>query len=50
MTALDRLKRFVMQYGSHPRALAPEELRDEVRAELSRASKLRANRKDEKDQ
>jgi len=46
VTVLDGMKRFVMQYGSHARALAPQELRDEIRDELSRSLKLYGKRKD----
>lgn len=34
VTALDSVKRFVMQYGSHARVLAPEELRKTVNDEI----------------
>jgi len=34
VTALDSVKRFVMQYGSHARVIAPEKLRDMVREEI----------------
>jgi predicted DNA-binding transcriptional regulator YafY len=40
VTALDGVKRFVMQYGAHAQVLAPEELRLEIREELSRSLKL----------
>ena len=50
VTARDRVKRFVMQYGSHARVLAPEELCDEIRAELSRRLRRCVKRKDKQDQ
>ena len=34
VTALDSVKRFVMQYGAHARVLAPEELRKAVSEEI----------------
>jgi predicted DNA-binding transcriptional regulator YafY len=34
ITALDSVKRFVMQYGSHARVIAPERLREMVREEI----------------
>lgn len=34
VTALDSVKRFVMQYGSHARVIQPEELRQAVRDEV----------------
>ncbi|HLG15903.1 MAG TPA: WYL domain-containing protein [Blastocatellia bacterium] len=50
VTALDGVKRFVMQYGSHARALVPEELRHKISEELSRNAKSYAKRKDKQDQ
>jgi predicted DNA-binding transcriptional regulator YafY len=38
-TALDGVKRFVMQYGAHAQVLAPDELRTEIREELTRSLK-----------
>jgi predicted DNA-binding transcriptional regulator YafY len=40
VTALDGVKRFVMQYGAHARVLAPEELRQSVREEISKMDAL----------
>jgi len=40
VTALDGVKRFVLQYGSHTRVLAPEDLRDKIREELTRSLRL----------
>ena len=34
VTALDGVRRFVMQYGRHVRVLGPEELREEIRQEI----------------
>ncbi len=34
VTALDGVKRFVMQYGSHVKVVQPEELRQEIRMEI----------------
>ncbi|HWP43462.1 MAG TPA: WYL domain-containing protein, partial [Blastocatellia bacterium] len=34
VTALDSVKRFVMQYGSHARVIAPERLREMVREDI----------------
>lgn len=48
--ALDGVRRFVMQYGSHARVLALEELSNEIRAQLSRNLKLYPKRKDKQDQ
>ncbi len=39
-----------MQYGSHARVLALEELSNEIRAQLSRNLKLYPKRKDKQDQ
>lgn len=47
VTALDGVKRWVMQYGSHARVVAPEELRDEIREELSRSLEFYSDRKDQ---
>jgi predicted DNA-binding transcriptional regulator YafY len=46
VTAGDRVKRSVMQYFSHARVIAPEELRDEIREESPRG--LNAGRKDKR--
>jgi predicted DNA-binding transcriptional regulator YafY len=43
--ALDGVKRFVMQYGSHALVIAPEELCDEIREELTRNLRLYEKRK-----
>jgi predicted DNA-binding transcriptional regulator YafY len=40
VTALDGVKRFVMQYGSHARVIAPAELRQLVSEEVERMSTL----------
>lgn len=45
VTAFDGVKRFVMQYGSHARVLAPEGLRDEIREDLSQSLKSYTNGK-----
>jgi len=50
VTALDGVKRVVVQYGSHARVLAPKELRNEILADLSRSLELYAKRKDKKNQ
>ncbi|HYL99180.1 MAG TPA: WYL domain-containing protein, partial [Blastocatellia bacterium] len=34
LSALDSVRRFVMQYGSHVRVIAPEELRAAIRDEI----------------
>jgi predicted DNA-binding transcriptional regulator YafY len=40
VTALDGVKRFVMQYGSHARVIAPERLRQEIQEETQAMSAL----------
>jgi predicted DNA-binding transcriptional regulator YafY len=40
VTALDGVKRFVMQYGAHARVIAPEELRHSVREEVAKMRAL----------
>jgi predicted DNA-binding transcriptional regulator YafY len=40
VTALDGVKRFVMQYGAHARVIAPEELRQSVRQETAKMHAL----------
>jgi predicted DNA-binding transcriptional regulator YafY len=42
VTALDSVKRFVMQYGSHARIIAPEALRQAVRDEIEAMKALYA--------
>jgi predicted DNA-binding transcriptional regulator YafY len=37
-----------MQYDSHARVIAPDELRDEIREELAQSLKLYTKRKDKK--
>ncbi|MGH9969288.1 MAG: WYL domain-containing protein [Pyrinomonadaceae bacterium] len=34
VTALDRVKRFVMRYGSHARVIGPKKLREEIHEDL----------------
>src|ERR1700730_15407569 len=46
VTALDGVKRVVVQYGSHARVLAPEELCNEIREELQRCLRMYEKRKD----
>lgn len=48
VTALDGVKRFVMQYGCHVRVIGPKELRDEIREELLRSLELYPEQEDEK--
>lgn len=38
VTALDGLKRFVLQYGAHARVISPPQLRDLIRAEIDSMS------------
>ena len=42
VTALDGVRRFVMQYGAHARVIKPEELRLQIRAEIEAMSNLYA--------
>ncbi len=39
VTALDGVKRFVMQYGSHAQVIAPKELRQEIQEEITEMQK-----------
>jgi predicted DNA-binding transcriptional regulator YafY len=36
VTALDGVKRFVMQYGAHAEVIKPEELRQAIREEIEK--------------
>ncbi|MBI3654271.1 MAG: WYL domain-containing protein [Acidobacteria bacterium] len=43
VTALDGVKRFVMQYGAHVEVIAPEELRQAIRKEIEAMSAMSSN-------
>jgi predicted DNA-binding transcriptional regulator YafY len=48
VTALDGVKRFCMQYGAHVEIIAPEELRQSIRAEIKSMDAMYSNSLDEK--
>jgi len=47
VTALDGVKRFVMQYGAHAQVIKPSELRDLIREDLVRMQKIYQSEKGE---
>jgi predicted DNA-binding transcriptional regulator YafY len=48
VTALDGVKRFVMQYGSHVTVIAPDELRKAIREEIEMMQRLYAGGENER--